>query len=313
MAAAVGAARPSLLRASPRQRSTSSSSRSYWAAPAPTARFTRLPSSRWRCNVTRPRSRRLHEPRCSQADVASSTVDDDEACELVRGTDVVIGQGDDESVRAYLLEAVKNNNGTCVLLLSDIFGFEDSATRDFAYRIACHGYNVLVPDLFRGNSWKKGLPMDGFQAWLAEQAPQRVASDIETCRKWLVDDFLAAAASKKLGVVGFCYGGGRLVETLARDADACFCAGVCFYGSRMDASLGAQIAAPVLFVCGDGDSLCPVETVRELERSATGAKAAVYAGRGHGFAHRPESLEDDGDAEDAFALMKSWLHEHLFA
>jgi carboxymethylenebutenolidase len=72
--------------------------------------------------------------------VANSTVDDDEACELVRGTDVVIGQGDDDSVRAYLLEAVKNNNGTCVLLLSDIFGFEDSATRDFAYRIACHGY-----------------------------------------------------------------------------------------------------------------------------------------------------------------------------
>ena len=96
---------------------------------------------RWRCTVvTHARSRRLQGPRCSQAEVASSTVDDDEACELVRGTDVVIGQGDDESVRAYLLEAVKNNNGTCVLFLSDVFGFEDSATRDFAYRIACHGY-----------------------------------------------------------------------------------------------------------------------------------------------------------------------------
>ncbi|XBJ18202.1 carboxymethylenebutenolidase homolog isoform X1 [Triticum dicoccoides] len=287
-------------------------------APATRARPTRLPSSvipvqRWRCTVTHPRSRRLHGPRCSQSEVASSTVDDDEACELVRGTDVVIGQGDDESVRAYLLEAVKNNNGTCVLFLSDVFGFEDSATRDFAYRIACHGYNVLVPDLFRGNPWKKSLPMEGLQEWLAEQAPERVAGDIDTCRKWLVDDFLAAEPSKKLGVVGFCYGGGRLVETLARDAGACFRAGVCFYGSRMDASLGAQITAPVLFVCGDGDPLCPVETVRELERSARGAKAAVYAGRGHGFAHRPESLEDDGDAEDAFAMMKSWFHDHLLA
>lgn len=169
--------------------------------------------------------------------------------------------------------------------------------------------------MFRGNPWKKSLPMDGLQAWLAEHAPERVAGDIDTCRKWLVDDFLAAAPSKKLGLVGFCYGGGRLVETLARDADAdaCFSAGICFYGSRMDASLGARIAASVLFVCGDGDPLCPVETVRELERSARGAKAAVYAGRGHGFAHRPESLEDDGDAEDAFAMMKSWLHDHLLA
>lgn len=167
--------------------------------------------------------------------------------------------------------------------------------------------------MFRGSPWKKSLPMDGFEQWLAGQAPERVSGDIDKCTKWLVDEFTAAGVSKKLGVIGFCYGGGRLVETLARDGDACFSAGVCFYGSRMDASLGARIAAPVLFVCGDGDLLCPVETVRELERRARGAKAVVYAGRGHGFAHRPDSLEDDGDAEDAFTAMKSWLHDHLLA
>lgn len=71
---------------------------------------------------------------------SSGTVDDDEACELVSGADLVIGEGDDEGVLAYLLKAVKNNNGTGILLLSDIFGFEDSATREFAYRVACHGY-----------------------------------------------------------------------------------------------------------------------------------------------------------------------------
>ena len=70
---------------------------------------------------------------------AGATVDDDEACELVSGSDLVIGEGDD-SVRAYLFRAVKNNNGTGILLLSDVFGFEDSATRDFAYRVACNGY-----------------------------------------------------------------------------------------------------------------------------------------------------------------------------
>ena len=71
--------------------------------------------------------------------MAGATVDDDEACELVSGSDLVIGEGDD-SVRAHLFRAVKNNNGTGILLLSDVFGFEDSATRDFAYRVACNGY-----------------------------------------------------------------------------------------------------------------------------------------------------------------------------
>ncbi|RLN28416.1 uncharacterized protein C2845_PM05G37140 [Panicum miliaceum] len=265
-----------------------------------------------------PYSRSRRRPLCSPAEVAGATVDDDEACELVSGSDLVIGEGDD-SVSAYLFRAVKNNNGTGILLLSDVFGFEDSATRDFAYRVACNGYNVLVPDLFRGDPWKPSAPFeeDVFARWLAGQAPARVSGDIDACTRWLVDEFKAAGVSRKLGVVGFCYGGARLVEALARDADAdaesCFSAGVCFYGSRMDASLGARVAAPVLFVCGDGDPLCPVETVRELERRARGARAAVYAGRGHGFAHRPQSVEEDADAEDAFNAMRGWLHDHLLA
>lgn len=63
----------------------------------------------------------------------------DEACELVNGVELSLGEGED-SIQAYLFKAVKNNNETGILLLSDIFGFEDSFTRDFAYRVACNGY-----------------------------------------------------------------------------------------------------------------------------------------------------------------------------
>ena len=66
----------------------------------------------------------------------------DEACELVNGVELSLGEGDD-IISAYLLKAVKNNNGTGILLLSDIFGFEDSFTRDFAYRVACGGYKYV--------------------------------------------------------------------------------------------------------------------------------------------------------------------------
>ncbi|XP_040380085.1 carboxymethylenebutenolidase homolog [Oryza brachyantha] len=309
MAAAVTAP-PSVPRASPRRGRRAAGLSSLIRPPA------LAPGARLSSSLTRPRSWDVAR-RCSSRTEVAANVDDDEACELVSGADLVIGgDGDDdddgESVRAYLLKAVKNNNGTGVLLLSDVFGFEDSATRDFAYRVACHGYNVLVPDLFRGSPWKK-TEKDGFEAWLAGHAPERVSGDIDACTKWLVDEFTAAGVSKKLGMIGFCYGGGRLVETLVRDGGAGYSAGVCFYGSRMDASLAPRLAAPVLFVCGDGDPLCAVETVREMESRARGAKAVVYAGRGHAFAHRPQSLEDDGDAEDAFALMRGWLHDHLLA
>jgi carboxymethylenebutenolidase len=41
---------------------------------------------------------------------------DDEACELVSGLELSIVEGDD-SIIAYLLNAVKNNNGTGILLV----------------------------------------------------------------------------------------------------------------------------------------------------------------------------------------------------
>lgn len=68
---------------------------------------------------------------------------DEEACELVSGSELSLGEGPDQ-IRAYLFKAVKNNNGTGILLLSDIFGFEDSSTRDFAYRVACNGYKYII-------------------------------------------------------------------------------------------------------------------------------------------------------------------------
>ncbi|XP_039123246.1 carboxymethylenebutenolidase homolog isoform X1 [Dioscorea cayenensis subsp. rotundata] len=250
---------------------------------------------------------------CSKVQFEDNVVgdnDDDEACELVNGAEIVIEDGE-ESIHAYLLKAIKNNNGTGLLLLSDVFGFEDSATRDFAYRVACSGYNVLVPDMFRGNPRKIDQPMTDFEQWLAKQPPERIARDINMAAKWLADEFTAAGFSNKLGIIGFCYGGGCLINTLAQDKQGIFGTGVCFYGTRIDTSVAKDIKVPVLFVCGDGDHLCPVSQLRELEKIIKGSKMVIYNGRGHGFAHRPGSLEEDEDAEDAFGLMRSWLNDSL--
>ncbi|KAL7166624.1 hypothetical protein ACSBR2_037317 [Camellia fascicularis] len=82
--------------------------------------------------------------------------------EDVNGVEISIGEGDD-SILAYRFTAVKNNNGTGILLLFDILGFEVSSTRDFAYRVACNGYNVLVLDLFHADPWAKDKPKTLFK------------------------------------------------------------------------------------------------------------------------------------------------------
>ncbi|KAG0481077.1 hypothetical protein HPP92_011935 [Vanilla planifolia] len=266
------------------------------------------------CYSRRSTRLRLHQ---KDATYTSQTQDkleigvDDETCELVNGSEILIEENGN-SIRAYLLKAVKNNNGTGLLLLSDAFGFEDSSTRDFAYRIACNGYNVLVPDLFRGNPWKNGMSVTGFDHWLAGQPPERITKDIETSAQWLVEEFVAAGISKKLGIVELGFGGGHLFESLERDKNSYFGAGVCFYGTNISTSLTKDTRVPILFIFGDEDPLCPTGMIlSEMEKRIEGSRVMIYVGRGHGFAHRPQSQEEDRDAEDVFNVMRNWLHDHL--
>lgn len=154
--------------------------------------------------------------------------------------------------------------------------------------------------------------MTMFQQWLAEHDPQRLAQDIDLSAKWLVDEFIAAGVTRKLGVIGFCFGGGRVIDVLSRDQGAHFGTGISFYGTRIDPSAAASIKVPVLLISGDKDPLCPVSLLKDIEKSiGSGSRAVIFEGRGHGFAHRPESPEEDEDAEEAFTLMRSWLHEGL--
>lgn len=247
---------------------------------------------------------------CSQLKVEDD-IDNAEACELVNGAELQIGDGQD-TIHAYLFQAVKNNNETGILLLTDILGFEESYTRDFAYRVACNGYNVLVPDLFRGNPWSTDLSQAQYEQWLAKHDPSRVAKDIATATKWMIDQFMATDSSRKLGIIGFSFGGGRVLEVLARDQDSVFGTGVSFYGTRMDLSTASNVKVPVLFITGDNDPICPVNILNGFGNIiGNNSKVAVFKGRGHGFVHRPESPEEDADAEEAFMITRHWLQNRL--
>ncbi|CAI9786696.1 unnamed protein product [Fraxinus pennsylvanica] len=245
---------------------------------------------------------------CSQVEAKESL--SDEACELVNGTELTIGEGD-ESISANLFQAVKNNNSTGILLLSDIYGFEDSSTKDFAYRVACNGYNVLVPDLFHGDPWTKDRPMSHIEQWIAKQNRQRVAKDIFASAKWMMNEFAAVGISKKLGVIGFCFGGGQVVDILSQDEDTCFGAGVSFYGTRIESSVASNIKVPLLLIAGDSDPLSPINVLEDIQKRNKESKMVVFRARGHGFAHRPQTPEEDEDAEEAFEIMRNWLHDGL--
>lgn len=123
-------------------------------------------------------------------------------------------------------------------------------------------------------------------------------------------ELAAAGISNKLGIIGFCYGGGRVIDILAQDEDAYFGSGVSFYGTRIDSSVAIKIKAPLLLITGDGDAQCPITTLEDITKRNENSKMVVFPGRGHGFVHRP-TAEEDADAEEAFMIMRNWLHDGL--
>ncbi|KAL5192878.1 Carboxymethylenebutenolidase [Glycine soja] len=207
---------------------------------------------------------------------------DDEACELVSGVELSLVEGD-EDIRDYLFKAVKN-----AMEPANCFFQMFSGLRILSLEILHIG--ILVPDLFRGCPWTKDQP-DVFEQWIARQNPERIAEDITRWTKWLVDEFMAVGISKKLGIIGFCFGGGQVLKVLAKDQGACFGTGISFCGTRMDPLAASDIKAPVLFILGDNDPLCKVSEIENVQKKIRrGSKVVIFPGRGHGFAHRPDLL-----------------------
>lgn len=179
---------------------------------------------------------------------------------------------------------------------------------------------VFFADLFRGKPWEEGRDMSGYDSWREQHDLERVASDIALAHKFLAAELAEHGAGLRgegrIALVGFCFGGGRVVEQLAADTEKKYSAGVSFYGTRYDAKLGEKVKVPLLLIAGDSDPLVPVDFVRDVERNLkkgrgrAASKVKIYEGRKHAFAHHPK-FEDDADADDAFEVMKEWLREHL--
>jgi carboxymethylenebutenolidase len=88
-----------------------------------------------------------------------------------------------------------------VLMLHEIFGIDD-VLRRHAERLASAGYVVYAPDFIGGGPWLRCV-RSTFRAFRARKG--RPFEVIESCRQQLSAD---PRCTGKVGVIGFCFGGG---------------------------------------------------------------------------------------------------------
>ncbi|AYJ48442.1 dienelactone hydrolase family protein [Rhodococcus sp. P1Y] len=211
---------------------------------------------------------------------------------------------------------VPNGSGPGVVIVHDAFGLTDD-TRNIARRFADRGYVALAPDLYTRGGVRKCVT-GVFRALFGQSGV--AIDDLLAAR-----DFLAEheSVTGKVGIVGFCMGGGFALLLSPRGFDA----SAPFYGitpKKIEETLDG--ACPIVASYGKNDPTLigagkKVEKVLAAKGIAHDVK--TYPGASHGFAN---ALPDGAagkfvkitgmgwrgeQAEDAFARVFSFFGEHL--
>ena len=230
---------------------------------------------------------------------------------------VVPGGSSSTPLRAYVaVPTVGPGPWPGVVLLHEVLGLTDDI-RAHARRLAAAGYLTVAPDLFSAGGVLRCL-RSTFGALTRGHGP--AVDDITAVRSWLSD---RPDCTARVGVVGFCMGGGFALLMAARGFDV---AAPSYGPLPRDAGAALAGACPVVasygrrdpMMRGVGDRLDAVLTELGVEHDVV-----TYAGAGHSFMnHHPvgpfPALQrvvglgyDEAAADDAWGRIVRFLDQHL--
>jgi carboxymethylenebutenolidase len=187
-----------------------------------------------------------------------------------------------------------------VVILQEIFGVTEQL-KGVARQYAAKGYDVAIPALF--DRQKRGAVIPFAEAPKGRDLMLATKLD-ETMMD--VDAAVKALAGKggKVGVIGFCWGGGLALRA-AQVVD--IAAAAPFYGTRLPDYQIAPLKAPVQGHWGAEDGHVPPAMLDAARAYWPEMEAFVYEGAGHAFAndarpadYRPEAAEKAHERTMAF-------------
>ena len=179
---------------------------------------------------------------------------------------------------------------------------------DVARRAALAGFVALAPDAL--------TPLGGYPGNDDQGREMQSKSDREEMNQNFIDAFgylqKHAACNGKVGVVGFCFGGG-IANMMAVRVPALACA-VPFYGSQPVIADVPQITAPLMLHYAELDKrITEGWPAYEAALKANGKKyqAFIYEGVNHGFHNDTTPRYDKAAAELAWKRTTGFFAEHL--
>jgi carboxymethylenebutenolidase len=213
-----------------------------------------------------------------------------------------------ETVKAYLVQPVEAKGKLPgVLVVHENRGL-NPYIEDVARRLGVAGFLALAPDELYSLG---GYPGDDEKG---------VAMQAKLDQKKMMEDWFAAATylkkrpecTGKIGVVGFCYGGGVANNLAVRMPD--LAAAVPFYGMQPSAEDVAKIKAPLLIHYGGLDNRVNAgwpAFEAALKANHVNYAAYIYEGANHGFHNDTTPRYDKAAAELAWSRTVEFFNKNL--
>jgi carboxymethylenebutenolidase len=221
-----------------------------------------------------------------------------------------------DSVRAYLVFPENKAKAPVVVVIHEIFGLSNWV-RGVADQLAADGFIAIAPDLltrFNLPNTPQGEPNpDSARLAINRLDFLTYQREISEVAKYAMN---LPAATKKYGVVGYCWGGTVVFAhaLMYPETDAV----VSYYGTTPDpkTQIGAryaQVQAPVLGLYGENDARVNSTIARADSAMKANGKMyehRIFAGAGHGFLRQQDGANMKATAE-AWPLTVEWFRKHL--
>jgi carboxymethylenebutenolidase len=181
---------------------------------------------------------------------------------------------------------------------------------DIARRLALEGFIAFAPDALFPLGGYPGDEDKARELFQKLEQPKSRADFIAAAR-WLK---VQAAGNGKVGVVGFCYGGG-MANHLAVQLPQ-LDAAVPFYGGQPTEEEAARIKAPLLIHYAENDERINAgwpQYQAALKAAGVRHEAYIYPGTQHGFNNDTTPRYDEAAAKLAWSRTLAFFRQHLRA
>src|SRR4029434_8051614 len=224
------------------------------------------------------------------------------------GYEVVQSPAGNGSIKGYLARPAKGKKLPVVLVIHENRGL-NPYIEDVARRLAVEKFIAFAPDGLTSVGGYPGSDEKGAAAFRTVDG-KKMTEDFVAAAKWLKT---RSDSTRKLGAVGFCFGGG-MVNQLAVRLGADLNAGVAFYGRQAGADDVPKISAPLLLqYAGNDQGINSGIAAYEAALKANNKVYTVhmYDGKQHGFHNDTTPRYDEAAAKLAWTRTLEFFNKYL--